>query len=1436
MRRIFFIIIAMTISLLSKGYEVQYERISSEEMLLNFNISDLKIVEVEREGVIYSMIDSDCSISINKKGYAELPKISATIQIGDKNDVSISSFDGEYSEIQLDHPLLPSRGSIYRNQDPSQIPYEIDPSSITDDWYPEIAVENESSFIYRDVKGVNIYAYPIQYNSEKNVIRVYKKLTLTINEKLSKSSNPLTVKPDYIDPSMNGIYKSLFINYEYPKFVNQLGELGEILVIYTSRDASVIQPYIDWKREKGFKVSAIEVPTGTNVKATISNAYVSNPNLLYIQLVGGWEDIKCDTQDYGIGDGFVGNAPNDPMLGCVVGTDLYPELIIGRFSAESTSDVTTQVLKTINYEKNPDLSGTWYKNGLGIGSSEGSGIGDDGEIDYNHIDIIKENKLLPFNYSTVYEAYDNPTATATEVGNYLDAGLGVINYCGHGASTKWVTSDFSTTNVNNSTNASKLPFIFSVACVNGKFQESAECFAEAWLRKSGGGAVATFMATINQPWTPPQIAQDYMNDILTGGYNYSANPGSGTSTSSSDQRTTFGSVTMNGNILMLSERGTSDTEAVETHETWTIFGDASLQVRTDTPTLIDNQNSSVLPDNYSTTITAGGSPVEGAVVTLCKDGINITGLTNSSGFVSLDHSFFPGDNVTLTVTGYNLETEQSVQLVEGDIGGTYSQSTSSLSFGSLVVGNSSTLQFTISNSHNTEYILGDITTIAGYSVALAVKGDVKNIKNVLSYSVGPNESKTFDLKFEPGSGGEFNGNITISSSDTNHLNEYIAISGTCLAPDINLNPISISASAVPDATDIKLFNVENTDVGQLDYTMSINFTGGKDIKGSGGPDSYGYNWKDSDEADGPDYNWIDITGSGTSVTLTDDSFSAALNLGFAVDFYGTDYSSVKICSNGFISFTSSATAYANATIPTAAVPNNLIALFWDDLNPSAAGDIYYYADTANDRFIVTYNGVSHLSAPDYNTGQIIIYSTGRIVLQYQETGASTINTCTVGIENADGTDGSLVTYNSAYLHNDMAIQFQTASEWLTLNSTSGSINGVGNDQITATCDATGLELGTYTADIYIASNDPDESTKILPVIFTVSNLETGGSFALDNSSLSFGDVAVGSNIVKTFEITNSHSTEYLIGNITTIDGYTVSLGSKESVKNIFDFTIAPNSSKIFDLSFEPSSESAYIGNITITSSDAGHSTEFIAVTGIGTLPDFRIPFSEDFNASLALPTGWEIVDHQSNGQVWQFGSHTYGLTGADGNYAYLFSDGFGSGGVQIADLITPAIDMSNASDINLSFQHYYNWVDDDRATLSYSIDGGSNWVQVQQWSADTANPATFNQALSALDGQSNVKIKWNYTGTYDWFWDIDNISITGTVTNTTPEIPSNIVTSISGSDLILDWDASVNATSYDIYSSDDPNVSFTLETNVTTNQYTIPVSTARKFYYIIAKN
>ncbi|MDD3045734.1 MAG: hypothetical protein PHF33_09785, partial [Candidatus Delongbacteria bacterium] len=70
----------------------------------------------------------------------------------------------------------------------------------------------------------------------------------------------------------------------------------------------------------------------------------------------------------------------------------------------------------------------------------------------------------------------------------------------------------------------------------------------------------------------------------------------------------------------------------------------------------------------------------------------------------------------------------------------------------------------------------------------------------------------------------------------------------------------------------------------------------------------------------------------------------------------------------------------------------------------------------------------------------------------------------------------------------------------------------------------------------------------------------------------------------------------------------------------------------------------------------------------------------------------------------------------------------------------------------------------------------------------------------------------------------------------TLQSPGNIRTNISGSNIEIEWDAVIGASSYVVYSSDDPNGTFTYTATTTLLKYITPYSSAKKFYYVVAKN
>jgi hypothetical protein len=186
-----------------------------------------------------------------------------------------------------------------------------------------------------------------------------------------------------------------------------------------------------------------------------------------------------------------------------------------------------------------------------------------------------------------------------------------------------------------------------------------------------------------------------------------------------------------------------------------------------------------------------------------------------------------------------------------------------------------------------------------------------------------------------------------------------------------------------------------------------------------GPDGYGYYaYEDVDPyVPSPEYEWFEIDpnlgGPGTLISLNDNT-TIRNDLPFTFQYYGSEYTRVSICSNGWIALGS--TYYVTKDpyeLPSIYAPPNLVAGMMTNLDPSAegSGQVYDYHDTATGRYIVEFSGVEHkddddLGAPE--TFQFILYDPamyetptgdGEITVQYAL--VSDDSGCTAGIQNED---------------------------------------------------------------------------------------------------------------------------------------------------------------------------------------------------------------------------------------------------------------------------------------------------------------------------------------------------------------------------------------------------------------------------------------------------
>ena len=258
--------------------------------------------------------------------------------------------------------------------------------------------------------------------------------------------------------------------------------------------------FINWKKTIGIAVEMVDVATLGNaaaIKTYIAN-YYNTHNLAYVLLVG---DAAQVPSSYSGGD-------SDNNYTYIVGGDHYPDIFIGRFSAENVAHVQTQVQRTIEYEQTPYTGVDWYTKCIGIASMRGREMTTSTIINMSEIcrlistiihTLINMNCLMAVRAEMMQQGIRHRQWLQLT----LTAAQTLILYTGHGSDVSWGSSGFSSTNVAALTNTQKFHFIWSVACVNGNFV-STTCFAEAWMRSTSGGqpigAIATLMSTINQSW------------------------------------------------------------------------------------------------------------------------------------------------------------------------------------------------------------------------------------------------------------------------------------------------------------------------------------------------------------------------------------------------------------------------------------------------------------------------------------------------------------------------------------------------------------------------------------------------------------------------------------------------------------------------------------------------------------------------------------------------------------------------------------------------------------------------------------------------------------------------------------------------------------------------------------------------------------------------
>ncbi len=212
---------------------------------------------------------------------------------------------------------------------------------------------------------------------------------------------------------------------------------------------------------------------------------------------------------------------------------------------------------------------------------------------------------------------------------------------------------------------------------------------------------------------------------------------------------------------------------------------------------------------------------------------------------------------------------------------------------------------------------------------------------------------------------------------------------------------------------------------------------GNELDEMGGPDEFGYEFIDSQEDNGPEYDWIDISETGTETDgWQADVVQGPYDLDFDFSFYSIEYDQFWFCAHGWFSFDNEEVEWTNSELPDGIAPDNMIAINWDD--HIVDWSTYMYYELLDDgRFVIQVD----------QKYEAILYPNGNIILQYHEdyTGvAGSFDSETVGIENEDGSIGLTASFNNDpanYPYGGLAIKFYSFQDAYITGTVTESVNG-----------------------------------------------------------------------------------------------------------------------------------------------------------------------------------------------------------------------------------------------------------------------------------------------------------------------------------------------------------------------------------------------------------
>lgn len=393
--------------------------------------------------------------------------------------------------------------------------------------------------VYRGREICNVVVNPVQYDAAASKARAYSKITYKVRfvpkagaraMAGAPATKPVILPADNMlgNITMNGASAKAGDMAVKATGVAAGDDTRDYLIISVDKYAEAVDRFAEWKELLGFRVHKVLKGSWNSdaVKAEVEKAFAENPALYYLLIVGDHDDVPGQYMEHHADDGDFSVHYTDLYYGCMDGEgDETPDIYRGRLSVSSPEEAATVVDKIIGYEKRPPTDAGFYERGVNCADylDNDNGVADDYE-DRRYVQTAEEIRAYMLGqgkdvervYSTNYEitpkywnrnyfSFGEPIpedmlkpafawdGNEGDIRRAINSGVFYVLHRDHGLVDCWENPYFSVKHVDMLQNGDLLPVVFCVNCDNGAFQ--ADCLAERFLRKQGGGAVAVIAAS-----------------------------------------------------------------------------------------------------------------------------------------------------------------------------------------------------------------------------------------------------------------------------------------------------------------------------------------------------------------------------------------------------------------------------------------------------------------------------------------------------------------------------------------------------------------------------------------------------------------------------------------------------------------------------------------------------------------------------------------------------------------------------------------------------------------------------------------------------------------------------------------------------------------------------------------------------------------------------